>query len=157
MDQTNQPSVPRSQRHAGWSWSRWLNKVFFWRKPLTLGQRGERLAARFLRRQGYRIVARGSRSRLGELDLVAVDGRTVVFVEVKTRRSHRAGTPAAAVGPRKQRQLTYLALAFLKRHGLLDNPARFDVVAITWPDDLRSPAVEHFQHAFEATDVGQMH
>ena len=85
------------------------------RSPPTLGQRGERSAARYLRRKGYKIVARGSRAsraraNSGELDLVAVDGRTVVFVEVKTRRSTVKGHPAEAVDADKQRRLTRLAL-----------------------------------------------
>ena len=105
----------------------------------SLGQRGERAAERYLRRLGYKIVARRERGPLGELDLVAVDGRTVVFVEVKTRRSHDAGHPAEAVGAEKQRRLTRLALAYLKRHDLLEYTARFDVVAVTWPDDARKP------------------
>ena len=63
-----------------------------WRVPLSLGQRGERAAARHLRRLGYTIVAQSARQPLGEIDLIAVDGRKLVFVEVKTRRSHAAGT-----------------------------------------------------------------
>jgi putative endonuclease len=121
-----------------------------------LGQRGERAAARFLRRRGYHVVARGERDRIGELDLVAVDGRTVVFVEVKTRRSHDAGHPAEAVDEAKQRQLTRLALAYLKRHGLLEYASRFDVVAVTWPNKVRRPQIQHFQDAFEAHGEGQM-
>jgi putative endonuclease len=116
-----------------------------------LGQRGEAEAARYLRRLGYKIVAQGSRSQLGEVDLVAVDGRTVVFVEVKTRESLAGGHPAEAVNAEKQRRLTRLALAYLKRHDLLENPARFDVVAITWPADARRPTIEHFASAFPAT------
>jgi putative endonuclease len=116
----------------------------------SLGQRGEAAAARFLKRLGYKIVARGDRSVGGELDLVAVDGRTVVFVEVKTRRSQDPGSPAEAVDGVKQRRLTRAAGVFLKRHGLLDYPARFDVVAVTWPDNRRRPQIEHFQNAFEA-------
>jgi putative endonuclease len=115
-----------------------------------LGRRGEIAAARYLRRRGYKIVAHGSRGRLGEIDLVAVDGRTVVFVEVKTRRSADDGHPAEAVTPDKQRRLTRLAVLFLKRHGLLENAARFDVVAITWPEGARRPKIEHFKNAFEA-------
>jgi len=84
---------------------------------------------------------------------VAVDGRTVVFVEVKTRASQDQGHPVDAVDADKQRRLTRLAVAFLKRHGLLEYPARFDVVAVTWPDGQRKPAIEHFPNAFEA--VGQ--
>jgi putative endonuclease len=126
-----------------------------WTRPVTLGDRGEQAAARYLRRKGYVIVARGDRTRRGEIDLVAVDGRTVVFIEVKTRRSHRAGHPAEAVGTRKQRRIIRAALAFLKRHDLLERAARFDVVAITWPDDRRAPTIEHFQGAFEPDDQGQ--
>jgi putative endonuclease len=84
------------------------------------------------------------------LDLVAVDGRTVVFVEVKTRQTDEVGHPAEAVDEAKQRRLTRLAVAYLKRHGLLEYPARFDVVALTWPEGRRRPVIEHIQNAFEA-------
>ena len=115
------------------------------------GRRGEDVAARFLRRLGYKIVARGDSAGPGELDLVAVDGRTVVFVEVKTRRSDEQGLPSEAVDSEKQRRLTRAALAYLKRHRLLEYPARFDVVAVTWPGDRRKPVVEHIPGAFDAT------
>ena len=130
-----------------------------WRRlrgPRDLGSRGERAAARFLRRRSYKIVVRRDRSRIGELDMVAVDGRTVVFVEVKTRISDAAGHPAEAIGPEKRRKLTRLALAFLKRHDLLENSARFDVIAVTWPKDARRPTIEHFQNAFEPVGEWQM-
>ena len=127
-----------------------------WFPPKTLGQRGEALAARFLRRRGYRVVARGDRHKLGELDIVAVDGRTVVFVEVKTRSTDEHGHPSDAVTPDKQRRLTRLALAFLKRHGLLETPARFDVVAITWPEHGR-PKIEHLKNAFDAVGTKGFH
>lgn len=127
-----------------------------WRCPKPLGDRGERAAARFLRGLGYKIVARSSRNQVGEIDLVAVDGRTVVFVEVKSRRSHDAGHPADAVDADKQRRLTRAALAFLRNHGLLENASRFDVIAVTWPDDARHPTIEHFQHAFESVGKWQM-
>ena len=74
-----------------------------WLKPRSLGQRGEDAAAKFLRKLGYIIVARGHRDRIGEIDLIAVEGRTVVFVEVKTRSSQDAGHPAEAVDDDKQR------------------------------------------------------
>jgi putative endonuclease len=116
-----------------------------------LGRRGEDAAARFLRRLGYRILERSSRSRPGELDLVALDGQTIVFVEVKTRRGLEAGHPVEAVTPDKQRRLTRLAVTWLKRHHLLEQPARFDVVAVIWPDEGRRPArIEHFPNAFDA-------
>ncbi len=121
-----------------------------------LGNRGERAAERFLTELGYRIVARGLRSRRGELDLVAIDGRTVVFVEVKTRFDHAAGHPVEAVGPNKQKKLTALALAFLKKHKLLEHSARFDIVAITWPDGRAEPTIEHFRNAFEPPGRFQM-
>jgi len=82
---------------------------------------------------------------------VAVDRDTIVFVEVKTRTSADAGDPSEAVGADKQRRLTHLALGWLKRHGLMEQPARFDVVAITWPEGCRRPQVEHYPNAFEAT------
>jgi putative endonuclease len=126
------------------------------RQPKSLGERGEAVAAKHLRRLGYKIVARQDRGRLGEIDIVAVDRRTVVFVEVKTRRSHDAGHPTESVTPDKQHRLTRLALSFLKRHSLLDNPARFDVVAVTWAEDTRRPVVEHYKNAFEPVGEGQM-
>ncbi|MEX2185826.1 MAG: YraN family protein [Pirellulales bacterium] len=123
-----------------------------------LGARGERAAARYLKRLGYRIVDRGVRSRLGELDIVAVDERTVVFVEVKTRTGTDAGQPLDAVTPEKQRRLTQAALAFLKYRGLLEHRSRFDVVSIVWPADAREPRIEHVVNAFEAVGPrGQMY
>src|ERR1043165_1630549 len=101
---------------------RWYKRLQSWwrnlRKPLSLGQRGEREAAQFLKRRGMLIVARGDRAKLGEIDLVAVDQRTVVFVEVKTRSTHDAGHPAEAVDKHKQRRLTRAAQGFIKRHHL---------------------------------------
>jgi putative endonuclease len=123
-------------------------------KPL--GRRGEDAAARYLRRKGYKIVARGDRGGPGELDLVAVDGRTVVFVEVKTRADAEHGHPAEAVDRAKQRRLTRLAVTFMKRHRLLQEKARFDVVAIIWPAGSRRPAsIEHIRNAFDAVGEGE--
>ena len=118
--------------------------------PKPLGQRGEDAAARYLKRRGYHIVARGARDHCGELDLVAVDRRTVVFVEVKTRKNADAGHPAEAVDAEKQRRLTRAALSYLKRHELAEYPARFDVVAVLWRDGDKRPQIEHFQNAFES-------
>jgi putative endonuclease len=128
----------------------WLRRLLARGADKPLGQRGEDAAARFLKRRGYRIVSRTDRSAPGELDIVAVDRGTVVFVEVKTRASAEAGHPVEAVDPAKQRRLTRLAVTWLKRRGLLERPARFDVVAITWPEGQRRPIVEHFPNAFEA-------
>jgi putative endonuclease len=124
--------------------------------PRWLGNRGESAAEQYLIAQGFRILRRGLRTRRGELDLVALDGRQLVFVEVKTRLDHLAGHPAEAVGLDKQRKLTQLALEFLKKHGLLEHSARFDVVAITWPKNQAEPTVEHFRNAFEPPGRFQM-
>ena len=127
-----------------------------WRTPPSLGERGERAAEKFLKRLGYKIVARQDRSPGGEMDLVAVDGRTVVFCEVKTRTSHAAGHPASAVDEDKQRRMTLWALGYLRRHGLLEYSSRFDVVAITWPDGVKRPVIEHFKNAFPAVGASGM-
>ena len=127
-----------------------------WQRQPGLGKQGERAAEKYLKRMGYLILARGERDRIGELDLVAVDGRTVVFVEVKTRTTHEAGHPIEAIDADKQRRLTRVALSYLKRHDLLECHARFDVVAVTWPAKARKPTIEHFRNAFEPTGKGQM-
>lgn len=121
-----------------------------------LGDAGERLAARYLRGLGYKILARRYRTALGEIDLVALDGACIVFVEVKTRRSDAAGAPHEAVGAEKQMQLTRLALAFLKRYGLLERSARFDVVSIVWEGARQEPQIFHYRNAFEPPGRGQM-
>src|SRR6188768_675887 len=89
-----------------------------------LGDEGERIAARHLKMVGYRILARQARSKLGEIDLIALDGDTIVFVEVKSRRDQRDGSPAEAVDRRKQAKLTQLALVWLKKRNLLGRPTR---------------------------------
>lgn len=131
---------------------RWFSAFGLIRRPL--GERGERYAARLLRRKGHRVLFAGERNRFGELDLITIDerstNRTVVFVEVKTRSSLQAGSPAEAVTLEKQGRLTRAALSFLKTHDLMEHPARFDVVAIHWPKEARHPtSVEHIENAFE--------
>jgi putative endonuclease len=122
-----------------------------WYASRSFGHRGERAAEKYLRRKGYVIVGRGIRSTLGELDLVAVDGRTIVFVEVKTRKSAAVGHPAESVTEWKQTRITRAALMFLKRNHLTECKARFDVVTVTWPNPKARPTIEHFIHAFEPT------
>jgi putative endonuclease len=120
---------------------------------LILGDRGEQEAARFLRQRGLKVLLRGYRTDQGEIDLIALEGDVVVFVEVKARRS---GVPAEAVTPEKQRRLTLAALHFLKKHRLLDQRSRFDIVGILWKDDGASPQIDHIRGAFEAVGRGQM-
>jgi putative endonuclease len=123
----------------------------------ALGPAGERVAARFLQQLGYRILARGHWQRLGEIDLIALDGSCIVFVEVKTWRSDAVADPSEAVDVRKQEKLTRAALVYLKQRGLLEQPARFDVVSIVWPVTVHSqPRIRHFKNAFEAVGRGQM-
>lgn len=118
-----------------------------------LGERGERLAARHLKRQGMRVLLRGYRTEQGEIDLIARDGDVLVFVEVKARRK---GVPAEAVTLEKQRRLTNVSMQFLRRYDLLEVRSRFDVIAIVWPDDHTPPQIEHFKNAFEPVGRGQM-
>lgn len=123
----------------------------FWNR--LLGNRGEREAARYLKHHGLKVVCRGYRTEHGEVDLVAIEGNVIVFVEIKTRRQ---GTPAEAVTQEKQRRLTLAALHFLRKHKLLEQRSRFDVVSIIWPDLDRKPQIDHIRDAFEAVGRGQM-
>ena len=116
---------------------------------MTLGDRGEREAERLLLRQGMIIVARGYEDKFGEIDLIAVDDDSIVFVEVKTRSSDYAGLPAEAVDDAKQRHLTKTAHGYLKWNRLTDCRARFDVIAITWPQESDVPEITHYRNAFE--------
>jgi putative endonuclease len=116
-------------------------------KPV--GDRGEAEAARFLKRKGFTILAQGYRCPLGELDLVAQDGHTVVFVEVKARRGTGGDPPQAAVDLRKQRRLTRLAAAYLNRYALHGRACRFDVVAVTFGDTGAVERLHHIENAFE--------
>jgi len=97
---------------------------------VALGKFGEDLACRVLRRQGYAIVARRYRTRAGELDIVAEDGGTLVFVEVKLRRGDRWGTGADAVTRDKRRRLVRMAEEYLARARVAGRACRFDVVAV---------------------------
>jgi putative endonuclease len=110
--------------------ARALERLAEFRIPLPLGRRGERAAEKHLRRNGYRIVARNFRAAGAEIDLVAMDGETLVFVEVKTRRSFAAGAPEEAVDERKQQRLRRAAEVFATRYRAEDTEMRFDVVAV---------------------------
>ena len=118
------------------------------RERVLLGKAGEDLACRELRRRGYAVVARRYRTRAGEIDIVASDGATIVFVEVKTRRTSRFGTPQEAVTWRKCARLRAMAADYLARRGLSDSPCRFEVVAVTI-GDRRRPRLEIVPVVFE--------
>ncbi len=115
---------------------------------LTLGARGEEIAVAYLRGQKYAIVERNFRCKSGEVDIVARDGATFVFVEVKTRRSLSFGPPQASVTPFKQRQISKAALVWLAKRRLQDANARFDVIAILLREH-EVPAIDHIRNAFE--------
>lgn len=114
-----------------------------------LGQAGEKHAARFLRKLGYRLVTRNYRCPMGEIDLVMLDGHVIVFVEVKTRSSDEFANPEDAVTPEKQRRLTRSAQFFLRQTRSNGRACRFDVMAITL-DNAGGMSVEHFKSAFQA-------
>jgi putative endonuclease len=116
-----------------------------------LGRRGEDEAAKYLRGLGYRIVGRRERVLRGDIDIVALDGRTVVFVEVRSRSDTAHGHPAETVGHAKQRRVAELAAAYIRRHRLEDASVRIDVVAVTFPAEGRgAPVVDHYQNAFDS-------
>jgi putative endonuclease len=117
---------------------------------IALGKSGEDLACRELERRGYAILARRYRRRRGEIDIIARDGATLVFVEVKARDSHEFGEASEAVTALKQRRMTELALDYIMRNRLTDCPCRFDVVSIHF--DAGAPVLELFQNAFDADD-----
>jgi putative endonuclease len=115
-----------------------------------LGKTGEDLACRELEKRGYAIVARRYRRRGGELDIIARDGATLVFVEVKARDGRAFGEAAEAVTAWKRRRIAQLALDYMMRHHLSGAPCRFDVVSIHL--DSGAPVIEVFQNAFDATN-----
>jgi putative endonuclease len=115
----------------------------------NLGALGERLAERNLKQNGYVILAKNHRTRFGELDLIAVDERTVVFVEVKTRSTLDAGLPTDAVDQEKQEHISQAAMEYVRRHHLRPVRCRFDVFAIDFADDPHKPNIVHYKNAFE--------
>ena len=108
---------------------------------------GEDIACAELERLGYEILARRHRTRYGEIDIIANDGGTTVFVEVKTREGETFGTGAEAIAPWKQQRLGRMAIDYAARNGLLDAPCRLDVVEITF--GAGDPRVEVYRNAFD--------
>jgi putative endonuclease len=114
-----------------------------------LGAKSERIAAGYLRRRGLRILEINHRCRLGEIDIVAKDGATVVFVEVKSKRGGERGRPEEMITAAKRRKLTNLASAYLSRREWRRGPARFDVVTILWGEG-RKRKLNYYRNAFDA-------
>ena len=113
-----------------------------------LGAFGELAARRTLEEQGLTVVACRARTRAGEVDLVALDGDLVVFIEVKTRATVEFGRPAESVTPRKQARVARAALGFLQRRDWLERPCRFDVVEVICDPDLGGTEINHIIDAF---------
>lgn len=117
-------------------------------KRLELGRAAELVARRFLKKRGYRLLKANYSCPCGEIDIVARDGRCLVFVEVKSRRGQEYGPPEAALTVAKMGQLRKAAKGFLARYNLPEIDCRFDVVSVQWPSDAEKPTVELFKDAF---------
>ena len=120
------------------------------KRRLARGAQGERLAADYLERLGYRIELRNYRCRQGEIDIVAWDEAILVFVEVRTRSGDDLGALLESVDRRKQHRITRVAMAYVQAHQIRDTVLRFDVVAVTCPPD-RPPGITHVPAAFDAS------
>ena len=125
--------------------------MLFRRKTETIstGRRGESLALEFLIGLRYAIVEKNYRKQYGEVDIIARDGDTLVFIEVKTRQTTVFGTPFEAVDARKQRQISRIAQEYMQSHRLGDEPARFDVIAVRLERDNQPATIDHMKNAFD--------
>lgn len=118
------------------------------KKHLYLGASGEETAANFLKENGYKIIVRNYKTKLGEIDIIAKDKDTFAFIEVKTRRSNRFGSSLEAISKVKQRQISKAALNFIRKNNLLDKKARFDVVSVIYSANDKC-GLELIKNAFE--------
>lgn len=121
--------------------------------PQTTGARGEWVAAKFLKRAGFRILAKNLSSRFGEIDILAQapDERTIVVVEVKSSVEQRDELrPEVHVDLKKQRKLSAMAADVVRSYGFADRPVRFDVIGVDLPEDGK-PVIRHHEGAFEST------
>jgi putative endonuclease len=117
------------------------------KERLELGKLGEELALKRIKRLGYKKVIRNYTCPLGEVDLIAMDGDTLVFLEIKTRKGRSVGFAKEAVNERKRRQVSKVALAYMKAKNCCDAKARFDVVAVSLGKGM--PEIELIKNAFE--------
>ncbi len=117
----------------------------------SLGRLGEELTCKYLQSKGYRILERNFRNKLGEIDLIAQEGKVICFIEVKTRKSSQFGAPFEAVGSTKQLRMVRLALCYLKyKFKTIEVMSRFDVVSINF-DSVDQPQLKHIISAFDLT------
>ncbi|MDY6880053.1 MAG: YraN family protein [Desulfatiglans sp.] len=117
------------------------------RERRDLGKLGEDLAFKEVKRLGYKPIIRNFRCPLGEIDLIAKDGNTLVFVEIKTRKGRSIAYAKEAVDLRKRRQISKVALAYMKSNSCIDTKARFDVIAVSLCG--KKPEIELIKNAFE--------
>lgn len=121
--------------------------IFWRRKRLSLGEQGERIAAKALKRAGYKILERNARLGRYEIDIIAREGDTIAFVEVKTRRTADPIRPEDNVGWKKQRHIASAAEVWIRRNGDDATYYRYDIVSIVLPED--APAqIEIIREAF---------
>ena len=117
------------------------------KERIDLGKIGEDLALRKVKRLGYKVVAKNYRCPLGEIDLIAKDRGCLVFIEIKTRKGKSVGYAKEAVDGRKRRQISKVALAYMKSNDCMDVKARFDVIAINIMGDQKE--IEIITNAFD--------
>jgi len=117
-------------------------------KNKQVGDLGERLAAKFLRRSGYSILARKYRCKFGEIDIVARDKDTLVFVEVRSRSDSGYGLPSETIDHRKREHIKRVAAEFLKRFNLFDYDCRFDCVSVLFDGNFKLKHIEVIKDAF---------
>ena len=117
------------------------------RERLDLGKKGESLALREIQRLGYKCLVQNYRCSLGEIDLIAMDGDCLVFIEIKTRKGRSLGYAKEAVNKKKQQQISKVALTYMKANDCNDVKARFDVIAISYK--LGKEEIEIVRNAFE--------
>lgn len=114
-----------------------------------LGFFGEGIAERYLKTHGYKILEKNFRTPFGEVDIIAKDGEAIVFIEVKTRKNLTFGLPQESIDENKKRRLVNIGIYYLKKKGILNIPARFDVVSILLSS--REERVELIKNAFDLT------
>ncbi len=115
--------------------------------PHDLGKSGEKIALQFLKDNKYKVIARSYRLFRGEIDIIAYDQKTLVFAEVKTRRSTDYGFPEESVTPPKQKQIRKIAQGFLTKKNLQDVECRFDVISLSF-DENEGYSIRHIKNAF---------
>ncbi|HET6420098.1 MAG TPA: YraN family protein [Geobacteraceae bacterium] len=117
---------------------------------LSVGKCGEEIAVNYLKGCKFKILERNFRCRCGEVDIIAREGKTFVFIEVKTRRNDSYGPPQLSVTQFKQRQISKAALLYMSSKKIENEPARFDVIAICLSGQ-EKPLIDHIKNAFDLT------